>query len=200
MFLNDTFTDAAGTDLAAHTGELGATWTEHPSYTAGAVIVSDANRVRSNAAGDGCYLASGQPAGSSFDVEALVHIASDSHGGFVFCADDAANTMYVVRRSSSLGRWILDRLQAGSASNLDFVAAGVTAGQSYLVRVEKRGSSIKVFIDDVEQMSAVDSTLPTGQIGVRLATATTNTTGVHIDSLTATDVDSAQKIPTTGVG
>src|SRR3546814_9399686 len=71
-FVSDSFTDTAGTALASHTGETGASWTQHPSFAAG-MTITDANRCRPSSSGSIiAYYASGVPAGADYEVSVLI--------------------------------------------------------------------------------------------------------------------------------
>src|SRR5688572_15128103 len=61
-FVTDSFTESgADVDAASHTGELGATWTNHPhaNYTGTAEVESDTDRLFST--NTSAYYASGTP-------------------------------------------------------------------------------------------------------------------------------------------
>ncbi len=97
VFVNDTFTDAAGTPLQNHTGESGASWTLHPT-TPGSLLITSAGRVRFNtSSAPPIYYASGIPATAEYDVEADVYNASDvdEYHGIMGRVSTSENTGYV---------------------------------------------------------------------------------------------------------
>src|SRR5687768_4458079 len=71
-FVTDSFTDSDGTNLSSHAGELGASWTEHPSFTTGDIVISDANRARATTTNTNLYYASSAPASAEYSVSAVI--------------------------------------------------------------------------------------------------------------------------------
>lgn len=186
-FVSDTFTGTAGTALASHTGEVGATWTVHPSYANDAVL-TDANRVRVNGTNVG-YYASGVPATAEYDVSAVFRAIDSSVTtgiGTTGRMATAADTMYLLRPSA--GVWQLFKAVSGAFTLLGSYSQALTVGVDYTVKLEIRDAAKKVYIDGVERISSADNAITgAGRAGLRGGNAATNTTGVHLDDFTATD-------------
>ena len=62
-FLTDSFTGSAGVSITSHTGDVGAAWVKHPVNASGTAVLSNANRLRSNAGGvqGNAFYSSGVP-------------------------------------------------------------------------------------------------------------------------------------------
>lgn len=199
-FISDSFTDTAGTLIDNHTGEIGATWTKHPSFV-GDAVVGNANRLRGNS-GTHIYIASGTPATNEYDVEAAFYFAST---GVSFPAITgrmvSANQNYYRIRWNT--KW---QLMEGNTILAEYIpAVAPVAGDSFTVKLEIRDATKKVYIDGVERISsATNGTTQTGSGGV-IGTATNETFGQHLDNFTATDVGGGgttftQAIAATAVG
>lgn len=196
MFVNDTFTDTAGTDLSAHTPDTGGAYTSHASY-GGELVISDANRLRRGAAGSNAlYYNATDPATAEYDVQVDLHVVTTSETRLFGPAGriaTGANTLYFARYSVANSRWELFRIVAGSAVAMGTFSQTLTAGNSYTCKLELRNAAKKVFIDAVERISDTDNTITAaGKIGVRegvsgAGSGGSNTTGHHLDNLVATD-------------
>lgn len=189
-FVNDTFTDAAGTLLVNHLGETGADWTLHPSYANDAVI-SNANRCRPGAGTTAAY-ASGAPASAEYDVECDVEFLTDNNAANGPCGrmSTSADTHYHVRysRNGLDAQWELYKFVDGAATLLGTFTDLLIAGMPRRVKLEIRDAAKKVYIDGVERISSTDNAITdVGRAGLRLFRGDTNTTGIHLDNFTATD-------------
>lgn len=183
-FLNDTFTDTDGTVLQSHVGELGATWTDHPNNSANAIIKT--NRVRGASGGTHIYYASGLPTTAEYDVSVpLTQITALGGGGPAGRMDTAANTFYRGRYNAS-GNWEIFKTVAGSSTNLG-TAAEAWPGGSPVLLFQIRDATKKLFVDGVEKLSSTDNVITAaGRAGLSFFDGT-DTTGYHLDSVTASD-------------
>jgi len=196
-FVVDTFIETSGNVvLSSHTGETGATWTLHSSYT-GTLQVSDASdNVAQNtgASGIACYYASGAPATSEYDVEYDVMYSSLSSAALEGPAgriSTSANTMYFARYNPSLTRWELYKIVAGSATLLGNYTQTLTTSVNYRCLLQIRSATKKVLIDGVERISSADDAITaTGKAGTRWAMQTSNNYNARMDNFYATDVAS----------
>ncbi len=192
MFLTDTFTGSAGTALSAHVGEIGANvWALQAGGGVDAVL-TDANRVRPNGAAASEFHCSGNPPGAVADyyVEAVVYCASVGAGGYVGvrgrATDGAFANAYLAIYLSP--RW---ELWASGASVANF-SQTLVAGTSYTVRLDMVGTTIRVLIDGVQRISVTNSAFTAkGKCGMVLTGAYTNTTGLHLDSISAASTASS---------
>ena len=184
-FVSDTFTDSDGTSVTSHTGETGATWTNHPSYTNGAKIQN--NRAHGNNDYRVLY-ASGSPASADYDVEAVVRkVTGLNHAGVVGRCSTSTNTYYAAVWENAGPWWRLYKLVSGTSTSLGTYSDNPAEGTDRTVKLQMRGTSIKVFVDGTERISVTDSAISdAGRAGIRLLYGTA-TTGYHVDSITATD-------------
>lgn len=184
-FAADTFTDADNTLLSAHTGEIGATWTKHPQSGGGDMKVSS-NRLAGSVVADyAFYTPSGTPAGADYDVQATLRTNGDtaSVAAVMGRFDTTALTGYRAMYSGFSGTWVLSKFVAGSQVDLGTYAVAATADTDYDVKLEMRGSAIKVYIDGVERISVTDSAITAaGTAGVEIYS-----TGITLDSFVAVD-------------
>jgi len=184
--VTDTMTGTNGTLLESHTGETGATWTQHPTSAGSAVLAN--NRVRPSTSAVALYLASGVPTTAEYDVSADLYVASvpsSMFTGLVARADATNATFYTVRYSVASLAWQLQRFSNGTpVGALASYSATLTVGQTYHVILALRDIVKKVFIDGVEVMSTTDNTLATkGSGGVRLNDISAdNSNGIHVDN------------------
>lgn len=192
VFVNDTMTGTAGTVLSAHTGETGASWTLHSSYGTGQAVLTDANRVRSNNLNQALYYASGTPASADYDVEvdmrifSLIAATQDGPCGRI---NTSLNTMYYFRYRPDPTVWEIGKLVGGTSTILGSYTHVPTVGNTYHVKLEMRGTTLKGYIDGVLQITATDSAITAaGRAGIRwLEASASNTTGIHFDNFSATD-------------
>jgi hypothetical protein len=188
-FVSDSFIDTDAVDLENHTGETGATWTEHPSLTAGAHRIAT-NRLRCATSPSGHY-ASGVPASADYDVEGVffVHTVAGNSVGMAGRMSTSADDCYLVRYATGTGAWELVRDVGGTLTILGSWAETLSAGNSRTVKLEIRGTALKVYVDGVERISVTDNThSAAGRVGVRSDGTQAATARYHLDSITGTDV------------
>lgn len=195
---SDTFAGAAGSTLQSRNGEIGATWTKH-GWSEDAVLTS-AGRLRKagTASFAAIYTTSAVPASADYTVEADVHVASaltDDMAGVVgrFVTSNGIDTFYVARYQTNEQRWALYGVVNGSWTWLGASSVQVlTPGTSYRLSLAMSGTSIRMLVNGVQQVSVVDSSIPgvgRGGVGLGLgpsATTVTDTTGLHLDNFQVT--------------
>ena len=172
-FVVDTFTDTDGTLLDAHVGEMGATWTKHPSYATGEMVINDVNGARPNtdAPAYAAYFASGVPASADYDVFADVPVLSSGTGSYRLLArvDPSVNTMYQLIWTST-GNMSMGKLVAGSFTEIVAATAipgGLSNGETYRMRFGLVGTTLKGYVDGVEVISVTDSSITAaGRVGI----------------------------------
>jgi hypothetical protein len=193
-YVSDSFTDAAGTDLASHTGEVGATWTRHGIGVASAMLVTDVNRVRV-ATVTALYYASGVPASADYEVSAdFTCLSTGTVTGHISGrTSTSVDTRYMVRHGGTA--WQLFSVGAGSYTSIGSFTQSLSVGVTYAVKLSLVGTAVKVFIDGVQQISVTNSVATAAGRGGLGATSssnsTTNSTGVHIDNFLVADATSA---------
>lgn len=198
-FVDDTFTDAENTLVQNHTGEIGATWTKHSGSGTDAKV-TNANRVIASASDQrAIYYASGVPANAEYDVEGSIRaVTNDGIDEDISVAgrmSTTATTFYFAE-NNPLGTdaWYLYKVVSGTFTSLGSYAQTLTAGNSYTVKLEIRDAAKKVYVDTVERISSTDNAITAaGRAGFYLwrDLVASNTTGFHLDSITASDVGGA---------
>lgn len=190
--LYDNFTDVNNTLLTAHTGEIGATWTKHG--TGAGFIRINTNRIYNAGAqfDEAMYYGSGVPQTADYDVEGTVYVAStaDSLISVMGRLSTSANTFYQAfhykESSGPTNIWALGKRVAGVSTTLGTYTQVLSAAQSYRVRLEMRGTTLRVYVDDVERISTIDSSITAvGRAGVRVYSdvVPSSSTGLHMDSI-----------------
>lgn len=170
IFVADSFTDTNSTALNAHSGETGAAWTVHSSYS-GAPIISSNRLVQTGTTTRGLY-ASGTPANADYDVAAdfirTGATSGDAAPGVCGRMSTSANTFYHLRYAATNARWELYKFVAGSATLLGTYSDTLSTGVPKRGKLEMRGTAIKGYVDDVERISVNDSGITAaGRAGLR---------------------------------
>lgn len=192
-FVTDTFTQGGTgvSSLNSHTGELGATWTQHPhaNYAGGPVqIDADLDRVYCN--GTCASYASGTPASANYQVCAdFYHVTTIAVNIAVAGRmDTTADTMYILRLTDGT-TWTLRRNLSAAGVNLgtstnQIPAAGGASKRACLVMA---GDQISATVEGVTEIGPITNSDITaaGLAGIRTTGASTATTGMHIDNFSA---------------
>lgn len=196
-FVTDTFTDASGTAITAHVGELGATWA-YNTANAASFVISDANRCRPNSTGNGYAYASGTPASADYDVTAVVRkfssVGTATNIGLVARSSTGAATFYYAQYNDGAAQWQLGKLVSGGNTALGTgFSQALTLNTDYTLTLRVQGSSISLYVDGVLRVGpATDSTITAaGRAGIKCGGNTTtasNTTGYHLDTFGVADI------------
>ena len=193
-FLSDTFTGSAGTALASHVGEIGATWVAHPNYPSSDAVITDANRMRPNqGASASVYYASGVPQSADYDVDLDIRVVSVPATGYIGVmgrVDTGSATYYWAIYNLAAGGWQLYRTATGTLTQLGTtVAETLTVGTTVALRLRLAGHVIKLLADGVEKISYTDTSgsaiSAPGRAGLISYGAFTNSTGLHGDAMAA---------------
>jgi hypothetical protein len=185
-FVDDTFTgEADDTALPAHTGEVGATWT---NLSAG-LLVSAAGRVFKSGGGGSVAIASGSPATAEYDVEADIVALTDVSGhslGVMGRVVDNSNH-YWFDALDGTGLRLFKRV-ANSNTQLGSYSTTVDGSYAARLKLELRDGAKKCYEAGVERISSADNALTAaGSAGIRAAGTASSTTGLHLDNFTASD-------------
>lgn len=187
----DTFTDTAGVELAAHTPELGV-WVEHALST-GSIVITDANRIRSNSANESFYAIATIPKNADGDVECDVIYKTDINdsAGVMWSMDAVGYNGYLaIHTTIGTYKWQLGKITSGVLSTIGpNYNQTLTANLPYRLTLRKRGPNISLLVNGIERSTAVDSSFQAvGRAGVWFNNVLgSNTTGHHIDNFTATN-------------
>lgn len=192
-FVSDSFTDTSNTVLSSHTGETGATWTQHPAFTADVWRITNANRSRP-ANGVGGYYASGTAASAECDITWDLYTVTDT--GFIgvfarFDLDNPATAGYHMRYlSGGSDKWSLIEIVEGTWTEIGSYPEAISNGVTKSVLFECRNAYKRVWVDGVLRIDRPNNSVTqVGYVGVRGSNnADDHTTGVHLDNFVATDV------------
>jgi hypothetical protein len=201
-FVNDTFTGTTGTALISHSGETGATWTVHPSWSSSNIVIDTANRIRSNATGGSVYYSSGIPQIADYSVQANVTLLSSAgnYTGLVGRLSTSANTFYMFEYDNVASNWQLYKFVNGfptllNSSNSSFGSVGTT----HTIKLTMIGTAITGYVDGVQTVTATDGSITVaGRAGIVTAGLVTDSTGQHLDNFSATSSDYTFSGPTSG--
>lgn len=189
IFLSDTFTDTESTDLTAHTGEVGASWTKHGSFTDALLIQS--NRAGKDAnTGTTVYYASALPPSNNYIIEApIVDIGNVNRAsGICMCIDTAADNMIIARRQTAL-LWQFGKIIGGILTSLETIDTAFSAGATTILKVVRDGDkfswSVAGALSPLSPHVITDSQFQSpGRVGLRASNIHSGT-GYHVDSISA---------------
>ena len=191
-FLLDTFTDADGTNLTAHTGELGATWTQVFQASGGAMII-DSNRLYGGTALGGVYVV--KPSGSSpsadYDVTISFRWLSVIDTEFIVDArgDGSGSNGYRIRIQNTQIKLL--KVVSNTESDIGAGSSSQTwsTGTDYSIVLRMVGTTISAVLDGSTIISGTDSTYSSAglidMVSVNNVAGST-TTGLHLNSITGT--------------
>ncbi|RIK92488.1 MAG: hypothetical protein DCC73_11945 [Proteobacteria bacterium] len=181
-FAQDSFTDANGTNLTGHTGEVGATWAKLTGYTGNLYINGNVLENEDGSDADAAYYTSGAPASSDYDVEADYTWVNSQLCDWRVCGRiDTSNGNYYsfyYRRGSNTYR--LTKRVSGTTTTLASASGSSPNSGDWLnLRLNLNGSTLEGFANDVSVLTATDSTITAaGKVGV--AATSTGVSGPRI--------------------
>lgn len=189
-FVFDTFTESSSIDLALHTGETGASWTDHPhaNYAAQISIDSVTDRVFSD--GTGGYFASGVHSNANYYVQAdfcVNTVIAQSIGvtGRMSTTDD---TLYLGRLVDG-ATWQLRKATSGAFTTLGTSTSNIPSpGNCITGRLVMNVDQISFVINNGTTVIGpfTDTAITSvGRAGIRNNGAATSTTGTHLDNFSA---------------
>jgi len=183
-FVSDSFTDTDTTDLTAHTGETGATWSKVTG-----VIKIMSNRAKGDSGVESAYVASGSPATAEYDVQGnITEITTVDHVGLIARAQVGATTYYRAYYDNSASQYAIDKVVTGTVTNLGTYATSSTG--TVTIKFEVRDATKKLFVGGVERISTNDNAITgAGKAGLYYNNSDWGfgSTGRPMDHFTATD-------------
>ena len=207
-----TFTAADGTELSTYSASGELAWTEASAMTTGNIIISDANRARTDTTNTSWYYANNFTAATyNYDVEASITFVSvpTSNQAYIGIAGRATSTStqsgYIARIDRDSGVWEIHFDRAGGAALAEVAITTPTAGSTHTLKLEMRDNVSKVYWDGVAVITYPINTSNASYISSvgnpaiymdMNSGSLTNSTGIHMDNFTVTD---APAINTTGV-
>ncbi|NNH67839.1 SGNH/GDSL hydrolase family protein [Rhizobium laguerreae] len=192
LFTSDDFVDTDGTIITNHTGEKGASWLPQNGYTPATPNGIKNGRMWSPTA-TGVYRVAADSVGISsanYYVEAVltrVSVLAGDNVGIIGRAQTSANTLYFARYNDTAGGWQLFKTVAGSSTQLgSTIADTFAAAAQKTLRLTMNGTTISVQVGGATIISVTDSAIASaGRPGCRFGFAQSDTTGIHLESLTA---------------
>lgn len=191
-FLNDTFTAANGTLVTARSSDSGAAWTGQPGLVGAYTIQS--NRAWCNTTG--ILVANATPPSADYEVAGQMYFASavaSTSFGIAGRCSAAANTAYIAFAYYNGSAWslFLSLYIGGSYGqfwNLAVPGAAPIVGETHELKMKFVGNIISVYWDGVLVNAYTDATnyIPAAGFPGLFSGAETSTTGIHVDSITAT--------------
>lgn len=194
-----TFTGTTGTPVTNYTSGTGGRWVLAPGMT-GVLLLTDANRLRSNATTEGSLtLSAGLPLTAQYDVDVdlviKTLIAGNSYALWGRTLNSAATTgyfVYVDVDSSTAN--ITQVLNGNYVSVAPSCAVTLTPSTTVHFTGRFRNTSQHAIINGTQCTSTADHALTTaGVTGLSTygPTADSNSTGIHFDNFVVTDVMTA---------
>jgi len=194
FFVDDTFTDTDGTDLASHTGEIGTPWTKHPSFTDSITIQT--NRAQKDAnVNSSMYYATATAASGNYTIQVTIVDVGNANRAAGGCGwvDTSADNALCVRRQNST-TWQFAKIVGGTATSVTMTTGSATAAATFTVGashtltvVRTAGDNFEWFLDGVSQGTATISDSQFQIIGHVAVRASNNQsgTGYGIDRISA---------------
>lgn len=206
--LNDTFNDSDGALLSGHTSESGHTWSKASDWNVGEIVIynngSGTHDAYSSTAGDAVlYLSNWTPGSTDYSISAPMRFASEegpsagimlrtsSDGGYGYLAiyNVVASEFQIFKEvNGSLGSPVGSASYAFSNGSPAF-SVQVVGISAPVVTVTVNGSAVITYTDN----SPASQLQVAGQVGLWFVTNTagTGTTGLHVSSVTSTDLNSS---------
>lgn len=189
----DSFTDTNGTNLTAHTGEKGATWTK-VTGALGDLVVQANSACVSGAGVSAVYVSSGVPATNEYDVDGdfanLTTIASNFQS-ILGRWSTSAKTGYKLQYEVDAGKFVLYVSVAGVETPIGQYIVALGAAQTLHAKLQIRTAAKTVFIQGIAQITSGDDTqTAVGRGGLdafATTTAPTSSTGLHLDNFLVTE-------------
>ena len=189
VFLQQTFTGTPGTALTSLAPAIGSTWGIQNGYSPATPPALDAagTALYATVAND-IYVNAAVPPAADYHVEAVFSCLSLIGGdtlGVMLRAQSGAANYYTVRFSG--GSWGLAPVIAGNIGSVqNIMDPGFGAGVSRTVRLTAVGSTITASVGGIGTAQITDAQITAaGSAGLRLSSASTPTTGIHVTSIIA---------------
>lgn len=196
-FLFDSFTQASQVALNAHTGELGATWTRHGSYTSGDAQVVGGKLFSNTGAQASIYYATADPDSSANQyVEAIVRVNSllaTTQAGVIGRVDTGSGTFYSAHYDVDNACWRIIKVVSAGGTTLASWSQTLEVGRDYHLRLEVYGNAIRLLVDGTPRIEIRDTAITAaGRSGIRLYPAASTTTGFNLLGIRAGVIKPAQ--------
>lgn len=195
QFFNDSFSCTPGVSLQDTTSTSGHDWDLHPGGIHG--LVCDGSGVHYGAPDAFSYAVLHPvvtPPSADYYTECVLYVHTHNLEQYAGCSVrlQAANvTAYDVVYDTLSSAFIVEEVTAGSAATLASYPYVVSNATSYAVRLQIVGSTVSLYVNAVLQGTASDATITgAGRPGIQNynPSATTDTTHIHFQSISAAEV------------
>ena len=191
--VNDTFTAGSDVNLSSHTGETGATWTLHPSYSGTITNDSTLDRIYLTSASAGAYYASGVPSSATYCVKAdYRRVTQISNNISIILAFNTSADTGILLRANDTGaafQWeVMDRTAGSNGTPVTSISNQLSIGGAAItMEICRSGTSITVTANGVQDTNLNFTTgiTATDRAGVRISGTASSTTGIHLDNFIA---------------
>ncbi len=160
--VTDNFVATDGDALDTHSPDIGGAWEHYPGYTADAIHISNALR-GDGTTGYAVHTNAATIPTPDYDVAAALFVATNDGsdmwavlGRADHSVSAGLDTYYYVAYSSE---WSLSKANGGVFTSLGTFSQALSVSTGYSVILRMRGTSLKVFIDGTERISATDSAI-----------------------------------------
>jgi hypothetical protein len=184
---SDLFTGTNWQTLQSHTANAGGPWVKHA--TAGGNWYIYGNRALCRTAGI-AYLSGVSPASADYTVKADLRVFGGSGDTGVAGRINTGNSTFYYLYAKGSTELVLAKMVSGAITSLDYYILGGLwdAGSTYTIELEMDGTDIKGYLDGVERVGVVDSSITsTGKGGIRAPVISDTTTGKHLDNFSIFD-------------
>lgn len=206
VIVSANFTGTAGTALTSYTSGTGGGWMLQPGST-GIWQIDNANRVMNTSTGvTSLTLAVGAPLSTTYDVDldarvlTLIPGSSYSFWARTSVTVGGAATGYFFGYDVDSAGWAFWAVVNDAYSSLGSCSQALSINTTYHVTIRMRDATKHALVDGVQCASSYDNSVSlTGRAGMSAieSTASTNTTGIHVDNFVVTDVTTQAAPPST---
>ena len=199
VITQDSMNGTNWTNLTSRTGEVGASWTNHPVLTGAYYMYGG----RTHCGLTGAVFSSGVPgnADQTVEVDYTVFTKDVAASGIAVRMSPTVATMYYVYYLGT--ELVLAKMVSGTITTLATNTANImTNGNTYRLKLEAIGTAIKVYVDGSLILSppADSSITAAGRVGLRSSGSSDAGTGKHIDNFLAYDTTTVITKRTRSIG
>lgn len=196
VIYTDDFTDTDNTTILTHTSNSGFGWVAQSGFTPTAQAFVFNNAIVPSSTLN-VYRANFVMPSADYEVESVFRVITNTgFAGLTARASATANTFYTFSYLNN--QWLLRKSVAGTVTTIGTAFNQVlTAGQNVTVKLVVIGDMIQGWIDGILRSFAYDTSITeAGSFGLRMPQAVTTTTGIHVDSITAKEIQNRLLLPT----
>jgi hypothetical protein len=185
-FLEDTFVNTSATLFASHTPELGGPWNGDVTF----IAFTGDNSIRNTSTGQPVIINMKVPDSPNVDITMEIVVASATGGVGMIARNniDITGNYYHARLNASSSAVQLYRFSTTAGNTLIGSAAWTPTLGTHTLQLVCNGTTISVFVNNstTAAISVTDTSYSNrGYVGMRFFGSATDTTGVHVTTITA---------------